>query len=152
MTFNINRGDGNGVSYCQLFRSGQIETNYAQLISVEEGKPNIISFSYYEERLIETLVNYLSFYETNGIFPPFIVYISLIGVLGSQLYHKRRMPVYQYERDMMLLPDILIEDKEQKFDYDAIGLLLKPAFDIVWNAFGHPQSPNYTQDGKRKKE
>ena len=45
-----------------------------------------------------------------------------------------------FDRDQILLPDIVIEDM-------AIdeGMALRPLFDLVWNAAGFRQSLNYDQ-------
>ncbi len=56
-------------------------------------------------------------------------------------FHSRQDPL---DRDHILIPEVLADD----FTTD-LGQLLKPAFDIIWNAFDYPGSAMYGEDGKR---
>jgi len=44
----------------------------------------------------------------------------------------------------LLLPEVYIDDNALA----NLPLALKPLFDPIWNAAGHPQSPNYNAKGE----
>lgn len=47
------------------------------------------------------------------------------------------------DRDVLLLPDSIVEDYESK-----ASDILRPAFDAVWQTAGWDCSKNYDKDGK----
>ena len=46
--------------------------------------------------------------------------------------------------DVVMLPEVVVEDSGE----EPYGVL-RPAFDMVWNAFGLARSLNYDEDGSR---
>jgi len=77
--------------------------------------------------------------------PPVVLALSLIGVRGLQMV---RSDIFGYNysepiaRDTLLLPEAWIEDLSA-----PAGRVLKPLFDLVWNACGREGSPNFDADG-----
>jgi hypothetical protein len=63
-----------------------------------------------------------------------------IATLSAKFSH---FEGYEIARDLLLVPDILIED------YDVnVASVLRSAFDAVWRASGWERSMNYNKDGK----
>lgn len=137
-------------SYLQLFRSGCIETVDTLLLAANASSPlvqeRIIPSVALEHRLIESLQRYLQVARSMGVEPPAFVALTLMGVKGFSLYvdpqFRTSAPV-PIDRDPLIIPATLVED----FGVPA-DVMLKPAFDAVWNAAGYPESIHY-RDGRR---
>jgi hypothetical protein len=81
----------------------------------------------------------------SGYTGPLSVLITLIGGKGKWLIvneHRYSFSKYTIDRDVLLLPDVLIETDSN------IVSALKPAFDALWQASGYPKSPGYTDAGE----
>lgn len=138
-----NASEGESYGYAQLFRNGIIET-----VAVEElwdGK-KIIASQAYEEYIIEALQSYFPALSDLGISTPAYVFLSLLGVKDYAFaVNPRKLwrENHQAERDNVLLPEIVVEQWS-----DSPELIMRPAFDMVWNAFGLARSFNYNDTGK----
>jgi hypothetical protein len=76
--------------------------------------------------------------------------MSLVGVSGATLALSSSMlgsSVVLIDRDMLLLPDVLIEDYADVSSIQKVAAAMRPAFDAVWNACGHARSYNYDEQG-----
>ena len=86
--------------------------------------------------------NYFTFAQALSIGPPIVLYLSLTGVKGSYIFMNQEWirnldPGFEaFDRDRVLLPGLSIED----FGFEA-GHILKPAFDMLWQAGGWEKSP-----------
>jgi hypothetical protein len=141
--------DAIAMTYLQLFRNGAMELVddqwFQQLAEPGKNVHRLIN-SRYETDLLERIPRYLNSLKALGVAPPFVLMLSLIGVTqftmqiwGLHSWHHTRK---QIEKDALLVPDILIEN------YDAdLPVVLKPAFDSVWNAAGLPHSIHYDDEG-----
>jgi hypothetical protein len=131
-------------SYCQFFRSGAIESVYADLVRRREGHPVLPSVAY-ERYVIEALTRYLRALVELGVPPPAVVTLSMLGVRGARMavgeawWYGDPLPI---DRDDLLLPDVMIEDYGVN-----LPTILRPIFDAVWNAAGFARSFNYDEDG-----
>jgi len=138
-----NISDGRSHGYAQLFRNGIVET-----VNVEEpweGK-NLIPSQEYEENLISALRSYFPALDELGIASPAYLFLSLLGVKDYTLAVERnwfRNGGSRAERDNILLPEIAVEQWT-----DDPAIIMRPAFDMVWNAFGFAQSFNYNEAGQ----
>lgn len=138
-----NISDGRSCGYAQLFRNGIVEA-----VNVEEpweGK-SIIPSKEYEENLISAMRTYFSALDELGIASPAYLFLSLLGVKDYTLavgrnYSNNRGS--RAERDNILLPEIAVERWT-----DDPAIIMRPAFDMVWNAFGFTQSLNYNDVGQ----
>jgi hypothetical protein len=133
-----------GHCYAQLFRSGAIETVDGFTLTVtEQSIPSVA----YEEELIRATDSYLKLFLQLAVEPPIAVMLSMIGVKGftlatGQPYSlRRRVPLI--DRDVLLLPETVLEDLGQK-----PASLLRPLFDTVWQSAGFTRSFNYNDAGK----
>ena len=152
-----NGDDDIGYDYCQLFRNGIIEAVNTGLIYPFEGS-KIIPTVDFESQLVSTLQSHFSAYYRLDIQPPVVIMLSIIGAKGFEmgvnpgLCLAARRRGYQIDRDMLILPDILIQEFPPREtlrgdDLNATARILQPIFDAVWNAAGWPHSMYYDKDG-----
>jgi hypothetical protein len=134
-------------SYAQLFRNGSIEAVHV----LDHPMGDLISQTF-EPIFAQAFDYYIHQMKVLGLGPPIFVLISLLGVKGYHLWvhndeFSRRFPAegenLPFDRDTMLLPDILIEE------YGAKGVdVLRPAFDALWQAGGWSRCYRYDDEGK----
>ena len=138
-------GGKSSFSYTQMFRTGVAEAAFS--LSSDGGKKALPSVAF-EQYILEMVKEYLSFAEAFEIEPPFLVFLSLVGVRGCILeLHGRFFRVggnVPLAEDVLTLPEVVIEESDE-----PLHLALKPAFDMVWNAFGLVRSLNYDETGNR---
>jgi hypothetical protein len=136
--------DGLNVAYTQLFRNGCMEAVDSDLLD-SRNDSRFIPTQAYEKSLIHALTGFFNLARFLELDPPWFVMISLLGVRGYKLGVRRGglMDLHAIDRDTLLLPDLVIEDGES----DA-SLVLRPAFDAVWQAGGLPRSLNYDGEGR----
>jgi len=142
--------DGSGESsYCQIFRTGQIEAVYADFVRERDGVLLIPSVAY-EEYVIQGVLMYVASLQDLEILPPLLLLICLTGVYNVYMgvdafyFSSRGSPI---DRDVLTLPEILIEDYAVLTNKNDVAKVLRPAFDAVWNACGFERSFNYDADG-----
>ncbi len=133
-------------SYCQIFFDGTIEAVYADILrakggrKLQSGDTAFIASIAYEQYVIEAIRNYVKGYKTLGIEAPIVVSMTLIGCKGAYLYTD--LDSEPIDRDVAILPEVQIGNLDE-----AAPTIMKPIFDAVWNACGHPRSYNYTENG-----
>lgn len=128
---------GRSISYLQIFRNGCIEAVEAEMLRPKNGKGKIPG-SYMAEELSAALGRFLSVQKTLGVTPPLFVMLSLMGVSGYTMVVGPDVsigPDQFIEKDMLLIPEVMVES----FENDPMEVM-KPLFDIIWNAAGFPRS------------
>ncbi|MCK4822677.1 hypothetical protein KA005_43340, partial [bacterium] len=141
VTYSGRRGELSN-SYCQLYRSGIIET-VVVLAPWEDGRL-ILPSEWYEKEILEFVKSYLSIIKRIGIDPPFYIFVSLLGMkeyhlgVGYDTFSRGD----SLNKEIAMLPEAIIEDIT-----DDPAKLLRPVFDMIWNAFGYERSFNYDQNG-----
>ena len=96
---------------------------------------------------MQALHLYISSLVKRNIYGPCFVFLSLLGVKKYEIYNQfgflrnRATPI---DRDNLLLPEIYIEEMSNFSAPDV----MKPAFDMVWNAGDYTGSRNYNKEGK----
>jgi hypothetical protein len=138
-------------SYCQIFRTGIIESLWLNLCNIpDEFKiPNgdlVIPGLCFENKIIETLADYISFLSSIEMRTPWFLFICLLNVknayiAGSSGRDYTNDPI---DRNNLIIPEVIIEDVKL-----APTIILKPIFDAVWNAGGLDGSPTYNAKGER---
>jgi hypothetical protein len=133
-------------SYLQIFRNGIIEAAEAFMIRDQDGN-RLIPSQAFEKELVAALPRLLQIQKMLGVQPPILVMLSFQGVSGSVMAVDRSRFMFEeahpVDRDALILPEIMLES----FECDA-SQVLKPLFDLVWNAAGWPRSMNYDKNGK----
>lgn len=132
-------------SYTQLFRSGMIEG--VGVFKANHGLPLNISSLILERELIRSLGDYFTKLKVLNVEPPYYLFLTLVKVRGWRLavYEsehklKEQLPLRE---DMLKLPEVVIEDVGARPD-----AILRPAFDLIWNAFGFGNCTDYNVDGE----
>lgn len=134
-------------AYTQVYRSGIVESVHAALLNHEvNGIKNIPSIAY-EQSVLEHLPRCFALLKELGITPPLAVALSLVNVGGSQMIASQQdydlNTHYRIARQHLVLPEAIVDDFEK-----APANILKPVFDLVWNAFGYAKSWNFDENGQ----
>jgi hypothetical protein len=125
-------------SYTQLYRSGSVEALY-----VFNRQEKYLPSTAYERYVIKALKEYFPKLLNMGISFPMYVFISLLGLKGYRLaVSNHEMYMYSNSSDDVILPEVICESTSQD-----ISIILRPVFDMVWNAFGLIRSFNYDENG-----
>ncbi|MFA5995569.1 MAG: ATP-binding protein [Patescibacteria group bacterium] len=129
-------------TYLQLYRNGIIEAVDSSILD-RTGKEKYIPDKVFEKEILEALTQYLSVIKQLSLHSPYVIALTLINIRG---YKFRRISGLEYhiEKDTLILPESII-------DPDVIpnaSSILRPMFDIIWNACGLIKSPNFDKDNK----
>jgi hypothetical protein len=151
ISFYVPSVGGKCYSYIQIYRNGIIESVCPEYID-----DNIFYIGSFERDMVGDVrepgyLRYLlSILQKLGIPPNLLMFISFSGMKGIEVtgspqfdeFIRRR---HILNRDLLSLPELPIE----QFDINP-GKLLRPFFNLIWNAWGHPFSPNYDKEGNWK--
>jgi hypothetical protein len=133
--------NGKSFSYAQLYRNGIIEAVEGLLLEPHEERLSIPSIAY-EEKLINSLADYLSLLKELTVEPPIFIFLTLLGVKGYSMGVSRERysidETQKVDRDILQLPEVVVESYNE-----AAAKLLKPCFDAIWNACGFPKDLYY---------
>ncbi|MDE0118558.1 MAG: Fic family protein [Bdellovibrionales bacterium] len=134
-------------SYIQVFRNAVIEAVDTYSVATASADGSFLTPQNYEISIVQALSLYISSLVKRNIHGPCFVFLSLLGVKKYEIYNQfgflrnRTTPI---DRDNLLLPEIYIEEISNFSAPDV----MKPAFDMVWNAGGYIGSRNYNKEGK----
>lgn len=135
-------GEDSFNSYAQFFRNGIIESVDGFLLSYQ----NAIPYLNYEPIIINAIYNYIKTLTKLELPFPVVVFISLIGAKGLEMGLKQHQRYFsqdsKIEKDDLFLPEIILENNDKPLE-----LVLKPCFDMIWNACGLKGSYNYNKEG-----
>jgi hypothetical protein len=130
-------------SYVQLYRNGIIEAVEGSILSAKSAEifgkdiPQT-----YEGELIKSLRDYLNLAKELGVNMPIVVFLTLIGVKDWKMGVNDSYLPYKIDRDILQLPETII----YSFDTKPKDIL-RPMFDIIWNACGYERSFNFDEAG-----
>lgn len=130
-------------AYTQVFRSGVIEAVAA--FQPWEDEKLYLSAPWLEEELIGAIPRFTQALINKDVEPPFYVLLSFLKVRGYQLAtseHFIGRHAILTDRDSLILPEVEIE--QTGVDSAAI---LRPLFDMLWNAFGYENCRSYDEHG-----
>jgi hypothetical protein len=134
---------GSTKSYLHVYRTGIVEAVEGTILNHvhQDGKKNLPSLAY-ERLILERLPGYISILQTTGIQPPFLIGLSLtdikgayIGIDNAWMHDHDLRPVVQQH---LVLPEVILQSYT-----DDILKVIRPSFDLVWNACGLPRSRNF---------
>lgn len=135
-------------SYAQFFRSGAIE-GAANLNRRDSDGSAYFVAAEFTNKVVRALRQYLSVLAAYDVGLPVYAFLSLCDVANC---HYRYTPdgsswsdVGPLKREVLTLPEIYIDD----FSVD-VPMLLRPAFNVLWNAFGLQQCEMYSEQGAWK--
>jgi hypothetical protein len=137
--------DGIFSAYTQLYRNGIIEAVDALMLKLQDNK-KILPY-WYEEYLITGFNQYLKLLSELSVVPPVFIFLSLLGIRGYKIGRKniaihKLKDQHPIDRDLLLLPEAIINN----YNVDAKDVL-RPLFDLIWNACGFQRSLNFDEDG-----
>ena len=143
----FNGREGGARMYTELYRSGIVEAVDAYILRKEKDTTDWrIPHVAFEKRILEAVADYLKFLTELGIGTPVYIALSLLGVRGIRMSSgdsffedEQRYPI---DREALLLPAIPVEDASQPAER-----IMRPALDMVWNACGRVESPNFDSEG-----
>jgi len=132
--------------YVQIFRNGAIEVYVSYLHNVDK---QIVPRNSFEIELIEQIPNYISVIKYFELTTPMVIFLTVLDIKNYKIEmyefeHMRERQNQIFTQDKLLLPEVYIDDTA----IANLPLALKPLFDPIWNAAGHPQSPNFNLKGE----
>jgi hypothetical protein len=134
-------GEDPAHSYTQLYRNGTIEAVEGTVLG---GARKAIPSFFCEDAVLKYLPVCFRVLKNIGCNPPAMVALTLVGVRGTVMgvgtYASERG--YPIDVDTLILPEAVVEDFSMQ-----PGKILKPMFDLVWNACGHRRSLNFDDEG-----
>ena len=126
--------------------NGIIEAVEGLFLSDDREKKYIPSVAY-EKELLKSLPRLLALLKELGVNPPIFLFLTISGARGFKMAVKRELfwddDSYPIDRDLLLLPESLIET----YNVDPKEIL-RPIFDLVWNACGFERSYNFDENGE----
>jgi hypothetical protein len=130
--------------YTQLYRNGVIEAVDGSVLACEHNNRKVIPSIAYEEHMFNYLPRCLQALKEAGCNTPIVVALTLINVRGLRMgVDTHRFEIgYPIEANTLILPETVVDDVST-----PVGKILKPMFDIVWNACGYPSSKNFDAEG-----
>jgi hypothetical protein len=138
---------GEAAGEVQLYRSGIVESADREVIGAiwEPGNPRLWMRDV-EQGIHDRVADYLELLEGLGLMPPYLMAITLLGVERAILTLPRmpsgstRRPI---DRRVLMLPEVWVESARPN-----LQALLRPAWDVLWQAGGIPRDPNYNESGE----
>jgi hypothetical protein len=109
----------------------------------DEGK--LLLAGYYERTLLENFPRLMAGFRQTGVLPPLWGFLTITGAKGAKIPSDSDFgdEYRDIDRDTLLLPEFVINDLNTD-----IAALLRPVFDLVWNASGFARSFNFDPNGK----
>jgi hypothetical protein len=146
VTYAGRSDEGGCHSYTQFFRNGIVEAVLSDIVRVAEGGAKIMQARYYEHHLTQrhrTIDQFMKGLRELEIEPPIWCFLSFVGVKGARIPTEGYFPDERrdIDRDVLLLPESNIDNLEV-----SGARILRPLFDLVWNASGYARSPNFDAD------
>jgi hypothetical protein len=128
-------------TYALLFRSGIIEAVSAIGHADEQG--SFVAPETVEWDLLKVFKSYCDALTHHTLAPPFYIFLSLTGVRNHRLFLRRPFFAPKLRTDVLLLPELTVDDPSQSAEQ-----LLRPLFDLFWNAFGFSHSASFDKNGQ----
>lgn len=101
----------------------------------------------YEYYLIRKTYEFLKILKNFKIQPPLYIFVSIINAKGYRILYTNSNGESKItdaiDRDILSLPEIELKN----YNNDIKGII-KPIFDMIWNACGEKQSINFSKDNK----
>ena len=133
--------------YAQVFRNGCIE--FVDRFQDPESEQRTTSGNYLEKTMINATTALMSIQKFLGVQPPIFVMLTVLHILGYTIANENfralidSYEVHPIERENLVFPEIIVEDFNELAD-----VILKPLFDVLWNASGWGGSWSYDDEGR----
>lgn len=143
----LSRSGDPAISYTHLFRNGIVEAVEGHFLNIDRNGVRSLPSIAYEVEILRHLPVCLRFLKTLGVTPPVAVALALTNVRGIEMSHDAFSDIFgnyhPIDIDTLSLPETVIEN----LDEDPVKIL-KPMFDLIWNACGLPGSLNFDAQGR----
>jgi hypothetical protein len=132
-------------SYTQFFRNGVVEAVISDVVLEKKNEGKLLLAGYYERTLLENFPRLMGGFRQTGVLPPLWGFMTITGVKGAKIPSESDFgdEYRDIDRDTLLLPEFVISDLSTD-----TAALLRPVFDLVWNASGFARSFNFDANGK----
>jgi hypothetical protein len=132
-------------SYTQLYRNGIVEVVNGTILATEYKGQLLIPSIAYEQDLLNYLPHCFRVLQEIGANAPVVVALTLLKTRGlgmgiDSFGFERGYPI---DRDTIVLPETIVGNLSTPPEQ-----ILKPLFDLIWNACGYPGSKNFDSEGK----
>ena len=132
-------------AYTQLFRNGVLEVVQGRILAGPREDRLVIPSIAFERYVMQYLPQCLHLLETLGAGLPIVVAMTLTNTKGLWMgvdTFLRDEAGYPIDAETIILPETIVESFTT-----PIQQILKPMFDLIWNACGFPGSENFDADG-----
>lgn len=131
------------IGYCQTFRTGIIEA--VDAYTIRQNEHNVIPSVTLVQEIEEGVGKYLQALKALEVPEPAILQLSILGADGYKLadgqnWDWQSQPAV--DREMLILPDVLIEDYE-----GDVHAIIKPILDALWQTCGYFGCSWYDPEG-----
>jgi Putative DNA-binding domain len=128
-------------SYLQIFRDGSLE--YADTHMLDSANGISVPSKIFEQKIMETFASAVSLLRELEVAEPTFVTLTLTGMKGRTMALPEMDSMYRatserFDRDVILCPDMLMQDLSQGPPYASI---LLPIVNAVWQAAGKEKTP-----------
>ena len=134
-------------SHIQVFRDGAVEVANMRILKKVSGQQQLEAFRVEGAVLSAVRQAHRFFRGEPTIEGPYVVMLTLVGVQGvnipSQSPSDHSIDVHQIERDRLEFPEVQIDDPA----CEDLPQVLRPVFDMLWQAGGWEKSLNFKGDG-----
>jgi hypothetical protein len=130
-------------AYTQLYRSGVIEAVSGEIVAKTYREWTVIPSRAFESYILQFLPTCIRILQQISATAPVLIGLTLTKTRGlsmgtDALEFGMSYPIAQ---NSVILPEALVEDLSM-----PIAKILRPIFDLVWNACGYPRSENFDSD------
>jgi hypothetical protein len=138
-------------AYSQLFRNGIFEGVNAETLSPEPGFDDRLHGYWFEQAINTGTANPIEVLRRIGVQPPVAILISVIGARGYHVLKgdplaDRRSEERRIDRDLLLLPDVVLDHYPSDYRHE-LSRLLRPIVDAFWQSGGWSRSTGYNAEG-----
>jgi Putative DNA-binding domain len=132
-------------AFTTLFRSGAVEAVGNIFPNISNNTP-ILDLTGIESSLILKTDQCFKELKKRGIANPLYVTVSILNVKdhAASARFDRNAMIFPYRATDLLLPELLIDHHNIEL---PVSNILRPLFDLLWNAFGLSQSVNFDASG-----
>ena len=128
-------------SYIQFYRNGVTEA--VRVVAHEYQGRRLIPSVAYERWIRDSLTQYLQALKMIGVSAPIVIALAITKArglsMGVNLSHSGGHAI---QENTMILPEAILHEFSESVDN-----ILRPMFDVIWNACGFPASSNYNAEG-----
>jgi hypothetical protein len=132
-------------AYTQLYRSGVIEAVSGEIVAKTYQKWTVIPSRSFEGYILQYLPACIRALQQIGANAPVLIALTLTKthglIMGTDDARLEFGMSYSIAQNSVILPETLVEDLSM-----PITKILRPIFDLVWNACGYPRSENFDSE------